>query len=85
MPRTEMARTPGNERLRANVAKGSSWSPRPWKRMRNAVVDSGGDGKCRDIGRVEDKGAKSACVGIRGGILIDWPDICKEEFVEWPL
>lgn len=37
--------------------------------MRKAVVDSGGEGKCRARGRVDERGEKSACVGIRGGIF----------------
>jgi hypothetical protein len=39
-----MASTPGRARLRAKEAKGVWVSPRPWKRRRMAVVDSGGEG-----------------------------------------
>lgn len=69
VPRTEMAKTPGRFMLRAKLAKGASESPRPWKRMRMAVVDSGGEGKCSVRGKVGRIGVKSASVGIRGGIL----------------
>lgn len=37
--------------------------------MRIAVVDSGGEGKCRVRGRVDLRAVKSDSVGIRGGIL----------------
>lgn len=76
VPRMEMARTPGRLMLRAKLAKGASESPRPWKRMRMAVVDSGGEGKCSVRGRVGRIGAKSASVGIRGGILDFYVGVC---------
>lgn len=55
--------------MRAKVAKGASESPRPWRRSRMAVVDSGGLGKTRETCRCGRRGWKSWGVGMRGGIF----------------
>lgn len=66
-----MANTPGRLVLLAKDAKLVLLSPRPWKAMRMAVVDSGGEGKCRVWGRVVSRAVKSPALGTRGGIVED--------------
>lgn len=68
----------------AKVAKEASESPRPWKRIRMAVVVSGTSGKIRDVCREGVRCSKSSGLGILVGIFI-WVfglDTCGD-YVSW--
>lgn len=61
-----MEKTPGRFIARAKEMKDSE-SPKPWRRMRNVVVDSGGEG--RWVERVRGRDVRSDSAGMRGGIF----------------
>lgn len=62
-----MEKTPGRFMARAKEMKDSE-SPKPWRRMRKVVVDSGGEGRCVARGRGREE--RSDWLGMRGGIVV---------------
>ena len=82
MPRMEMAKTPGRASCEAKERKGVLVSPRPWKRRRMAVVDSGGEGWWREIWREGGREEKSSCCGILVGGMVISVCFCRDGFLE---